>query len=222
MGCFDFTYADNGENTRGRKGYLYLTDKFCEKTGLKSPLRIKGSNEYGMITPIIPNHPNTLEMDIYAIYAAMIYLEGFYQNNDKEEYESEIEYLETFIQMTADYRKYKSKVSEFDFEKYEICMENIRGIGVHYFFKHTIEISVPKTYHIPKIGNQKPKTVDCDEIFTGNLPLVLTRKHLPIQEINEPFYTTVRNWNFVTGSDPNQGFNITKNLYVPWEPYNKK
>lgn len=50
MGCFDYTYADNGRNTRGCSGYLYLTKAFCEKTGLKSPIHYESMDEYGMIT----------------------------------------------------------------------------------------------------------------------------------------------------------------------------
>ena len=38
MGCFDFTYADNGMNTRGGKGFLYLSNCFAKAARLQNPL----------------------------------------------------------------------------------------------------------------------------------------------------------------------------------------
>lgn len=48
MGCFDFTYADNGQNIRGRRGYVYISKALQKATGLPSPMRFTGTDQYGI------------------------------------------------------------------------------------------------------------------------------------------------------------------------------
>lgn len=47
MGCFDFTYADNEENVRGRRGYVYISKALQKATGLPSPMTSRTSHATG-------------------------------------------------------------------------------------------------------------------------------------------------------------------------------
>lgn len=72
MGCFDFTYADNGMNTRGGKGFLYLSNCFAKAARLQNPLRYSETDWYGRLSTPIGAEKSLVELDIYAIYGAML------------------------------------------------------------------------------------------------------------------------------------------------------
>ena len=72
MGCFDFIYADNGENILARAGFLYTTKAFQHRTNTQSPLRFLFTNEYGIFQIRFKTH--FIHMDIYALLAAQVYL----------------------------------------------------------------------------------------------------------------------------------------------------
>lgn len=210
MGCFDFTYADNGQNIMGRRGYLYLTDAFCKETGLKSPLAFERNDEYGRFDVRIPGHSSILTVDIYAIYGSMLFLEGEYTGSEEN-------LLKEYIHLIKTYRKNKT-FTNYEFDRYFKCEDKIREVGIHYFFKGIKDNDDSRLYEVAELGNQRCKKVTCEEKFTRKLPLVITRKKLPIKEVKEPFFTTIKRWGFVTGGDPNQGFSPTKNYFLPYEP----
>lgn len=106
---------------------------------------------------------------------------------------------------------------ESDYDTFIEAMDNIRDIGIHTFFGARKKLESPMTVIIPALGNQKEKTVEgVQQVFVGKVPLVVTRKKLPVKDTHESFDTTVRNWGFVTSDDPNQGFLKTSNCFMPW------
>lgn len=213
MGCFDFTYADNGQNIMGRRGYLYLTDAFCKETGLKSPIQFEGTDEYGRFDIRMPRLSSTLTIDIYAIYGAMLFLEGEYKSPNPNEENLFTEY----IHLIKTYRKNKEFTNQ-ELDDFVACEDKIRGIGIHYFFRGMQDNDNSIQYEVAKLGNQRHKKVTCEQKFIRKCPLVITRKKLPIKEQGESFFTTIQRWGFVSDSDPNQGFNATKNHYLPYKP----
>lgn len=75
MGIFDFTYADNGSNIRGQRGYLYLTNHLVSKTGLPNPLPFQETDAYGRLSVRLkPNLPS-MDLDIFAMLSLMLYLD---------------------------------------------------------------------------------------------------------------------------------------------------
>lgn len=64
MGCFDFTYADNGMNTRGGKGFLYLSNCFAKAARLQNPLRYSETDWYGRLSTPIGAEKSLVELDI--------------------------------------------------------------------------------------------------------------------------------------------------------------
>lgn len=212
MGCFDFTYADNGQNIRGRRGYLYLTDNFCHDTGLKSPVRFLATDAYGRLDILMPRHKIPLEVDIYACYAAMLYLENLCTDTKNHD-------MRTFLDLLRYYRIHQTMPKESDYDTFIEAMDNIREIGIHTFFDSQKNLENPMTVTIPALGNQREKTIKgIQQVFAGKLPLVVTRKKLPVKDIHESFVTTVRNWGLVTSDDPNQGFSRTIDCFMPWIP----
>ena len=93
MGCFDFTYADNGQNIRGRQGYVYISKALQKVTGWPSPMRFTGTDEYGIFSFDIKGR--RVVLDIYALYAAQLALAGII--DESEPIRKYIEKLEELI-----------------------------------------------------------------------------------------------------------------------------
>lgn len=210
MGCFDFTYADNGSNIRGNKGYFYLTQKLCEICRLPCPLQFDYLNEYGDIT--INSMVDSVAIDIYALYAAEIYLE--YKGNKEFDYfnNKKFQWLELFI--------YKLRNRSFD-SNFQSVMDEIRNIGIHYFYykndSYKELVCRKKLIRIPAISNQKEKELMSQGTFIMHIPLLFSKKKLP-QKKGDYLLEVARNWGFVSDSDPNQGFSPTKNHYMVYQP----
>ena len=222
MGCFDFIYADNGRNIRGQNGFIYLTDELCHQTGLKSPLRFVSTDEYGRFDIKVPRAEKVVTIDIYALYAAMLYLEGVWDPdknpNAKPLKPEEKGAMESYLdQLTLIQIKHGDISQDIETEITE-TEDYIRCKGIDYFFKHLKTLSTNQTHVVHSLGNQRRKNVTVSSHFTGDVPLVITRKKLPTNQNKEPFAITVKNWGFVTDSDPNQGFSPTNDQYTIWEP----
>lgn len=217
MGCFDFTYADNGRNTRGNMAYFYLTKAFCKETGLKSPLKYENTNEYGMFNTRIDSKLKSyvLTFDIYAFYGAMLHLESLCSNHDAECKE----YLELIHKLVRQYQNTDSEKAVWSatiWARIEELEDVLRLDGIEYFFHKRTKIPKEK-FHISKIGNQKEHNIYVDEVFSGKLPLLISRKRLPANP-NDDVFDIAKNWGYVTDGDPNQGFNVTINHWLPFEP----
>lgn len=229
MGCFDFTYADNGNNMRGQKAYLYITDKLATALGTTSPLRVQNSDMYGRLYIKFSSRHDSIPVDVYAIYTAMLYLENELTNQT----DIDIDNIQHFIQQLSDFRLHPKFCKELDkLDALEQCSDAIREVSIYYFFSHIISketyeeafteqcgnVPLPKTWIIPMLGNQNEKEIrTVKNVFVGRIPLVLTRKKLP-DMAHDPFFTIVKNWGYVSDHDPNQGFSKTTNHYLPWRP----
>lgn len=217
MGCFDFTYADNGRNTRGNMAYFYLTKAFCQETGLKSPLKYENTDEYGMFNTRIQSKLKSyvLTFDIYAFYGAMLHLESLFSDHMAECKE----YLNLIHKLVRQYRNTDSEEAVWSaatWTRIEELEDVLRLDGINYFFSKRTKIP-RKKYIVPKIGNQKEHDIDVDKVFSGKLPLLISRKRLPTNP-NDDVIDIAKNWGYVTDSDPNQGFNITRNHWLPFDP----
>lgn len=143
MGCFDFTYADNGENVRGRRGYVYISKALQKATGLANPMRFTSTDEYGRFAFDIKGR--SIELDIYAIYAAQLALAGItHESKPIRQYIEEL-HKKTF----ADYRT-------------EELEELIRDKGIHEFFSTNHNMPAVKLT-VKHLANQREKTIDCEE-----------------------------------------------------------
>lgn len=197
MGCFDFTYADNGRNTIGERGYLYLTRAM--QTAIKSStpyLRFTGSDAYGTL------YTKYGALDIYAIYAIMLALDN--------ELEQDIDFktINKIIQILRD----KSS----DPEDIEQLTNKVRGYGIDYFF-HSLKPVSQREIALPKLGNQPAKSITTKRAFTGKVPLFLTRKKMP-SYLGDDVVTIANNLGVVSGNDPNQGFSLTTNYWICFDP----
>lgn len=222
MGCFDYTYADNGRNTRGCSGYLYLTKAFCEKTGLKSPVHYESMDEYGMITIKCKGKSNhitsyLITLDIHAIHAAMLYLTGVLDKNAKD-FEDYMNYIQLLVKDHVNIRK-----KPLLWTTIESLEDKLRTDSIHYFFDvHKDYTTTPlPVFHMQKLGNQPEKDITCKTCFTGRLPILISKKKLPQEQSNDLFEIANR-WGFVSTNDPNQGFSNTKNLWVRFAPVEKE
>lgn len=70
MGCFNLTYADNGENIHGRNGYIYLSPQVAAKTNLPNPLRFYAADVYGHFRLHIDT--KTTYINIFTLYAILV------------------------------------------------------------------------------------------------------------------------------------------------------
>lgn len=217
MGCFDFTYADNGRNTRGNMAYFYLTKAFCKETGLKSPLKYENTDKYGMFNTRIQSKLKSyvLTFDIYAFYGAMLHLESLCSNHEAECKE----YLELIHKRVRQYRNAAGEETVWSatiWARIEELEDALRLDGINYFFsEHT---KIPRQeYTVPKLGNQREHTIHASEVFSGKLPLLLSRKRLPAESTDD-LVDIAKSWGYVTDSDPNQGFNATINHWLPFDP----
>lgn len=194
IGCFDFTYADNGENIRGRNGYIYLSPQVAEKTDLPNPLRFYSTDEYGHFRLHIDTK-NTY-INIFTLYAILVRAD---MNKTFEE--------DDRFMMLMRYRR-------FD-DEYENLNAMLRNAGINYYYccfkykENAFKITVPR------LGNQKEKNLETNEICWAETPLLISRKKLPV-DVNTNLKTMAQTWGFVSTYDTNQGWNITRNRYCKY------
>lgn len=159
MGCFDFTYADNGENIRGRNGYIYLSPQIAEKTNLPNPLRFYSTDAYGHFRLHIDTKDTYI--NIFTLYAILVRAD---MNKTSEE-------DDRFI-MLIRYRRFDDEYDRLDAE--------LRFTGIHYYYccfkykENAFKITVPK------LGNQKEKNLETNEVCWAETPLLISRKKLPV------------------------------------------
>lgn len=201
MGCFDFTYADNGCNIQGRNGYLYLTKKAQEAMKWKTPyISFDYTDEYG---DICLNDDPACELDIYAVYTVMLAQNGCIEMTDEMR-----EHVHKFTQF------FHAKPKDRDYSEMQKLMDAIREPAIHYFFEH-IEHDVKLERSLPKIGNQPAKTIRTTHAFHGDVPLIITRKKIndTIGTYADEIATAL---GVVSGDDPNQGFTTTRGLWFAY------
>lgn len=217
MGCFDFTYADNGENIRGRNGYIYITKTLQKEAKLPNPIPFDWTDEYGRFNCRIKKgrfncriKKETIQIDIYALYAAMLYLNR--KDDLSVEQEGNKKFYEIFLRILHD-KTYNRENACF-----VNAMDSIRSCGIEYFCRSfnavkSLNSDVEKiTTTVKPLGNQHEKTIWYDEVCFAKTPLLISKKKLP-QEKEDDLSDIALKWGFVTGSDPNQGFSPTQNLY---------
>lgn len=204
MGCFDFTYADNGENIRGRTGYIHLSETVARKLKTRKALRFTSTDEYGRFDIKVKN--KTISIDIFALYTAMIF---FDDSNDQ--------YVQTIIKVD---KNLKSELIDAYLDgiahgKPNADLEdNLRFLGIHYMSEKTKRESEPQRIII---DDETGKWGTCYETFFGAVPLVLTKKpYSDAQTAKEVAEYLGR----VSGYDPNQGFNPTNDYFIKFEPKN--
>lgn len=195
----DFTYADNGRNTDGERGYLYLTRAM--QTAIKSStpyLRFTGSDhgtlytEYGAL-------------DIYAIYAIMLALDNeLEQDIDFKTINIDFKTINKIIQILRD----KSSVPE-DIEQ---LTNKVRGYAVDYFY-YSLRIISQREIALPKLGNQPAKSITTKRAFAGKVPLFLTRKKMP-SYLGDDVVTIASNLGVVSG----YGSYLTTKSWLCYKP----
>ncbi len=211
MGCFDFTYADNGENIRRRNGYVYLTRAFAQKTKLPNPLRFIKTDDYGCFTFIV--NGSKAIIDIYALLGCMAYLEN--QTILTEKSKKAKNSIERYLNLLSH--------KDFDNPSFEICEEIIRrfGINYHYLENNSVRLDQPISITVPKLGNQKEKHLTIQYVCTAKIPLLISRKKL-LMEKEDDLWEIATKWGFVSDYDPEQGYIPTKNHYVKYQPVKEK
>ena len=203
MGCFDFTYADNGENVMGRNGYLYLTSRFATAAKLDNPLRFSSTDEYGRFNCVSDGYE--FELDIYALLAMEVYLDGV-PVSDKD-----APVLERHAQAAIDALAART----YDSLQAKDAEEAIRLVGIDYFYRpRYCRAHDPVTQRVARIGGQKERRVKVSATFSHPIPLLITRKRLHLA--GEPA-EIADEWCFASGEDPNQGFSPTTLLYYAYE-----
>lgn len=206
MGCFDFTYADNGENVYGRSGYLYITKALSKEIKEESPLCFTSTDMYGRFNFKIGLQ--TVALDVFALYAEMLFL-------------AQLLPVETSAQQLH-FKRYLEllRAKNFDADAVEALERHedaIRRFGIKYFYSNFHRISL-RTENISALGRQKAKEIVVGEEFVGELPLLISRKKLPDLRGDDLFQVARFRWGFVSGDDPHQGCKRTKNLYCLFNP----
>lgn len=208
MGCFDFTYADNGENVFGRNGYLYITKTLSKEIKEGSPLRFVSTDMYGRFDFKIGIQ--TVTLDVYALYAAMLYLENLIPKKSMTE--------ELARHFTRYFELLRAKKFDADVvNTLEYHEDEMRILGINYFHSHQRHVP-SRVEQVSALGRQKVKKVMIKEEFTGELPLLISRKKLPELRGDDLFQIAYFRWGFVSDDDPNQGIIRTKNHYVAFRP----
>lgn len=198
MRCFDFTYADNGQNIRGRRGYIYTTKKFQDAIHIASPIPFSEVDMYGRLECRLKN--TILPLDIYTLLAMQIYL---FNSN----FVTDADACQRLIEVLAD------DPGNWSYTEIENLSDKIRFDGIQYDSSNITDCSdAPFKIHIPTIGNQKEKECYCNYMVCKHIPLLITRKKLPNAD-GRDLIDVAADWGFVTGSDPNQGFSPTTNVY---------
>lgn len=220
MGCFDFTYADNGSNIRGGRGYIYTTKEFQKRTNTKSPLRFTGTNEYGDFFVEVVPHVFAL-LDIYALLALQYYLQylnGSVTASEKlTEYEmismdvsiKETGYIEA-CEWLLDALLTRNNLTEFCFPEYQ---DTIRFTGVHLWFDSFSKENITCT--VPALGNQRMKLIETECVGKHTIPLLITRKKLHNTK-DKDLSEIAKQWGFVSCEDPEQGGRPLVNHYCKY------
>lgn len=201
MGCFDFTYADNGENIRGRRGYIYLSPEIATKANLPNPLPFAYTDMYGRFNIRISQQGVTrgIHTDIFALYTVLIHSdEGKLDKDDNK-----------FINWL-----HNNKFKQVD-QEYETLNDALRGTGIDYFFSHLKCQHDAYKITVPKLGNQREKELETHEFFQAKTPLLISRKKLPV-DIDTSLKTMAQTWGYVSAGDPKQGFSPTYNRYCKY------
>lgn len=205
MGCFDFTYADNGMNTRGGKGFLYLSNCFAKAARLQNPLRYSETDWYGRLSCPIGKDKTLVELDIYAIYGAMLNMADDASAPLSEHSTAAARYAELI------------RERNFNSEEFATLEENLRLDGIDYFFYMQTAYSAEEKVTVKALSGQNEKEVVPKHVFVGTMPLLLSRKKLPAEK-GDDISAIAQNWGFVTDSDPKQGCGITWNHYMVYRP----
>lgn len=220
MGVFGFTYADTGKSIIHSFGYIYITKKLQKAINYKKPaLKFNYVDDYGKFS-VITKHKDIIEIDIYALIAAQIYIEKLYKHKLIKNYN--LDMFERYINTLN--RIMNGKVyNEYDFEAYT---SNIRLFGIDYI--DTINYAKPcpvATINLPKLGNQSAKTVKYEKVCKTAVPMLITKKKLenmipngidvPINK-DDDLSDIARKWGVVSGEDPSQGFSITHDNWIKY------
>lgn len=205
MGCFDFTYADNGMNTRGGKGFLYLSNGFAKSARLQNPLRYSETDWYGRLSTPIGAEKSLVELDIYAIYGAML--------NMADDASAPLS------GHSDEAARYAQLIRERNFNngEFEGLEDILRNDGIDYFFSMQMACPSAEKVSVKALGGQNAKKVVPKCMFVGTMPLLLSRKKLPAEK-GDDISDIAQNWGFMTNSDPNQGCGITRNHYMVYRP----
>lgn len=191
MGCFDFTYADNGENIRGRRGYIYLSPQVATKAGLSNPLPFDTTDMYGRFHMRIG--ALGINIDIFALYAVLIHAD------ENKLYDDDNRFI-TLI-----------RNRQFD-DEYQKLNDILRSAGIDYFYRSIEYKDIAFHIIVPKISNQREKSLETNEVCWAETPLLISRKKLPV-DVRTSLKTMARTWGYVSTSDPNQGWSTTHNQY---------
>ena len=198
MGCFDFTYADNGENIYGRNGYIYLSPQVAKKINLPNPLRFYSTDAYGHFRLRIKGYERySISIDIFALYAVLIRADMNKTSEDDDRFMTLIRYR------------------RFDSE-YEELNDTLRNAGIDYFYHHFVEYKKDALkITVPRLGNQLEKHLETNEVCWAETPLLISRKKLPV-DVNTSLKKMAQTWGFVSTYDPKQGCGITRNQYCKY------
>lgn len=217
MGIFDFTYADNGSNIRGQRGYLYLTNHLVNKTRLPNPLPFRETDAYGKLSvKLKPNLPS-MDLDIFAMLSLMLYLDypDIFQAyiQDKRRTTTILDGCDKLIDLLKSSRK-----TAPDPDKLEDLQYLIRDTAIHYWYADCYNHKPKPAWDVtvPPLAGQRTKQVTCHKYCNHPVPLLVTRKKLHLQgDLSD----IAEQWGFVTGPDPEQGTRRTINLYYPYEKF---
>ena len=202
MGCFDFTYADNGKAVDEGRGYFYLSEAFVKATGIQSPWKFVSGDVYGCYnfetnaTDDDGVQLETIDIDIFALYAAMSYLQRTKCGGPADEN------MEKYISLLNSIGK-KKALGKSSYQEMKELEDKVRFAGIERFydgFKKASQNNGDIIARVPGYGNQPPKNVVVEELFCDTMPMVISRKKLPYQTNTE----VAEKWGFVTGSNPNQ------------------
>lgn len=131
MGCFDFTYADNGDNIRSHHGYIYLSPQIAEEADLPNPLPYSDRDSYGQCSIHIFDHQKDIyytDINVYALYAVLIQTENNKRTADADQFISLLRHR------------------QFD-DEYKRLNDSLRSEGIDCFFhnlKHHVSAHDPK------------------------------------------------------------------------------
>jgi hypothetical protein len=205
MGCFDFTYADNGENIRGRNGYIYLSPQIAEKTNLPNQLRFYSTDAYGHFRLHIDTK-NTY-INIFTLYGILVRAD-INKTSEKDDR----------FMMLMRYRRFDDEYNDLD--------AMLRNAGFNYYCCCSEYKEDAFKITVPRLGNQKEKHLETDEVCWAETPLLISRKKLPV-DVNTNLKKMAQTWGFVSAydpilvsaydpKDPKQGLHTTRNRYCKY------
>jgi hypothetical protein len=194
MSRFDLTYADNGESIHGRNGYIYLSPQVAEKTNLPNPLRFYSIDVYGHVRLHIDT--KIAYINIFTLYAILVRADINKTSEDDNRFMTLIRY-----------RRFDSEYKELD--------PMLGNAGINYFCCCSEYKEDAFKITIPKLGNQKEKNLETNEICWAETPLLISKKKLPV-DVNTSLKKMAQTWGFVSTYNPKQGWDITRNHYCKY------